>query len=173
MNAAPAELLHLLVDAALQPIRPRTDTSSVLRSGLIKNPLRSSDGTDASFLCPDSSRPTVGVNPVRPAKRLWRSQKNAGNYAGVGIRLQRSQLFFRRIRRLARCFRAALRSQKSRVRSGTVHQLQVQLLPFLYQPLSNDCLIFQQPSNLGGDCQWQPPRRIVSPSSALRRSGIR
>jgi hypothetical protein len=87
MNWAPVELLHLLVNAALQPI------------------------------C--------------SAAHCRQEQKNAGVKAGVGIILQKDQLFFRRIRCLARKLRAHERIKKSGVNSRTVHS--VRMPPFVVQ----------------------------------------
>ena len=60
-----------------------------------------------------------------------RNKKNAGMKAGVGIILQKDQLFFRRIRCLARKLRAHERIKKSGVSSRTVHS--VRMPPFVVQ----------------------------------------
>ena len=59
------------------------------------------------------------------------NKKNAGMQAGVGIILQKDQLFFRRIRCLALKLRTHERRKKSRMSSRTVHS--ARMPPFVVQ----------------------------------------
>jgi len=92
MNSAPAELLHPLMHAALQP------------------------HLTACAPCPPLLR--IGGKHCALARR---SQKNTGTRAGVGILFLGNQPVFQRKSRLARRGRGKRRNYRRAIRSSTVH----------------------------------------------------
>jgi hypothetical protein len=103
MNAAPAELLHLLVNAALQPI-----WSSLRRSSPVAPSIKPKAAIHATQN--GGRRGSFRYQGCEIPAEL--TKKNAGNLAGVGILMQKGQLFFRRKRCPARQNRTFRRSKK-------------------------------------------------------------
>jgi len=137
MNSAPAELLHLLDDAALQ--RAASNPASPRQRRWRRIPLKEAapDLQGCAGLMPCAR--VAFIQRMSTASR-WRvtfpvagtcsslAKKNAGNNAGASMLLQKGQLIFRRIRCHPRDDRERERFEKSLIWSDTVHQ--VRLPPF-------------------------------------------
>ena len=160
MNSAPAELLHHLIHAALQPHSATPlflSLATARRSWWRRSMCRAACSTGA----------TTAV-----------TKKNAGHKAGVGILFQKNQQVFQRKCHLSRPSRDQRQNHRRSIASSTVHQCWLQPLRFAVL-----FLVGLSPTRVTGfrlqfvsppiSRSSKKPYCLVIPSSVRHPSGIR